>query len=78
VPARPVSLRERITLTIGNTTLPATDIVFAGLAPGGISGVYQINARIGANAPTGDLPVVVTIGGVSSPAGTTIPVRRPL
>jgi uncharacterized protein (TIGR03437 family) len=75
VPARPVPLRERVSVTIGGTTLPAADILYAGLAPGGSSGLYQINVRLAASAPNGDLPVSVSVGGVSSPEGTTIPVR---
>jgi uncharacterized protein (TIGR03437 family) len=76
VPGRQVPLRERITLTIGGTTLAASDIRYVGLAPGSISGLYQINAAIPTAAADGDLPVLLTVGGVSSPAGTTIPVRR--
>jgi uncharacterized protein (TIGR03437 family) len=75
VPSRAVPLRDRITLSIGGTTLAASDILYTGLAPGSISGLYQINARLSASAPNGNLPVILTIGGVSSPAGTTIPVR---
>jgi uncharacterized protein (TIGR03437 family) len=76
VPGRQIPLRERITVTVGGTTVPASDILYAGIAPGSISGLYQINLRLAATAANGDLPVVVTVGGVSSPAGTTIPVRR--
>jgi uncharacterized protein (TIGR03437 family) len=74
-PPRAVPLRERVTVTIGGTTLAAADILYAGLAPGSISGLYQINARIPANAANGNLPVTLAVGGVTSPAGTTIPVR---
>jgi uncharacterized protein (TIGR03437 family) len=76
VPGRQVPLRERISVTVGGTTVPASDILYAGLAPGSISGLYQINLRLSATAADGDLPVIVSVGGVSSPAGTTIPVRR--
>jgi uncharacterized protein (TIGR03437 family) len=76
VPGRQIPLRERITVTVGGTTVPASDILYAGIAPGSISGLYQINLRLSSTADDGDLPVVVTVGGVSSPAGTTIPVRR--
>jgi uncharacterized protein (TIGR03437 family) len=65
-----------VTVSVGGTTLPASDILFVGAAPGLISGLYQINIRIPATVADGDIPVSVQIGGVTSPAGTTIPVKR--
>ena len=50
------------TVTIGNR--PA-QVLFSGLTPGAI-GLYQINLTVAADTPTGDQPIVVTIGGVSS------------
>ena len=65
-----------ITVTIGNTTLSSpNDISYVGLSPTSISGLYQINVKVPPNTPTGDVPVIVTAGGVSSPAGTTIPIQ---
>ena len=76
IPNRISSLQNNATVTVGGTTLPASDILYAGLAPGFISGLYQINIRLPQILAPGEVPVVVTIGGVSSPAGTTIPVRE--
>jgi len=58
------------TVTLGGTNLPVS---FAGLAPGFI-GLYQVNVTIPANAPTGNQPLVITIGGVSSPSAN-LPVQ---
>jgi uncharacterized protein (TIGR03437 family) len=69
-------LRDPITVTIGGLTVPSSDIQFAGTTPGSISGLYQINVRIPATAPDGDVPVSVTMGGITSPAGSTIPIKR--
>jgi uncharacterized protein (TIGR03437 family) len=69
-------LRDALTVTIGGTTVPGSDIQFAGIAPASISGLYQINVKIPATTPDGDIPVSVRIGGVDSPSGTTIPVKR--
>ena len=59
------------------TTLPivtiggvAAAVTFSGLAPGFV-GLYQVNVDVSANAPVGDaVPVVLTIGGVTSNAVT--------
>lgn len=75
-PLSTVRLRDSATVTIGGTTLPAADVQYAGLAPGAITGLYQINVRIPTTATDGDVPIVLRIGGVDSPAGATIPVRR--
>jgi len=55
------------TVTVGG--VPAT-VTFSGLAPG-YTGLYQINVQVPAGAPTGpDIPIVLTIGGVSSNTAT--------
>ena len=63
------------TLTIGGTQIAAADVQYIGLAPQSISGLYQINVKIPDGAADGDLPVVLAVGGVSSP-NATIPVKR--
>ena len=64
-----------VTVTIGGVTLASADVLYAGLSPGSISGLYQLNVRIPVSTPDGDIPVVVSVGGVSSPSGATIPVK---
>jgi uncharacterized protein (TIGR03437 family) len=70
-------LRDPLTVTIGGTTVAVSDIDYAGLTPGSVSGLYQINVKVPASAADGDVPVVLRIGGVESQAGATIPVKRP-
>lgn len=41
------------------------DVSFSGMTPGTV-GLYQVNARIPANAPSGLQPVVITAGGIAS------------
>ena len=48
---------------------------FAGEAPGFVSGVLQINVQVPANAPTGNLPLVVSIGPNSSQQNVTVSVQ---
>ncbi len=77
VPDRVARMRDNITVTFGGLTLASDDVLYAGLSPGSISGLYQINIRIPAATGDGDVQVAVQAGGLSSPAGFTIPVRRP-
>jgi uncharacterized protein (TIGR03437 family) len=51
------------TMTIGSMPAP---ILFIGI-PSGLAGVTQINFTVPSDAPLGVQPVVVTVGGVSSP-----------
>lgn len=76
IPDRASAVRERWTVTVGGTALAASDVLYAGVAPGFISGLYQINIRVPATVADGDVPVTLSSGGVSSPAGTVITVRR--
>ena len=49
---------------------------YAGLSPGSISGLYQINIRIPANTADGNIPVILRIGGQSTQSNAIIPVKR--
>jgi uncharacterized protein (TIGR03437 family) len=48
---------------------------FAGEAPGFVSGVMQVNVQIPANAPSGDVPIMVSVGGNNSQTGVTVRVQ---
>jgi uncharacterized protein (TIGR03437 family) len=62
-PFQPLSTsRTPPEVTIGGR--PAR-VLFSGLAPGFV-GLYQVNAEVAADTPTGIQPVVLTVGGVSS------------
>jgi uncharacterized protein (TIGR03437 family) len=53
---------------------PAT-YQYAGEAPGFVAGTMQLNVQIPSNAPSGALPIVVSIGGNSSQNGVTVSVQ---
>jgi len=53
----------------------ASEVSYFGAAPGLVAGVFQANVRISASAPSGNLPVVVTVGSASSQADLTVAVR---
>jgi uncharacterized protein (TIGR03437 family) len=59
-------------VTIGGS--PA-QMSFYGEAPGLVSGVLQINAIVPSGLPSGDLPLVVSLGGAKSQPGVTISIR---
>ena len=62
-----------VTVTIGGQT--ATPI-YAGAAPAEVAGVMQVNVKIPAGITPGNaVPVAVTVGTASSPAGVTLAVK---
>jgi uncharacterized protein (TIGR03437 family) len=63
---------QPVTVLIGGA--PAS-IQLAGEAPGLVARVMQLNVQIPANAASGNLPVSVSVGGISSPSGVTISVQ---
>lgn len=62
-------LTQPISVAVGNQ--PAV-VSFDGSAPGFVSGVDQLNIQLSPDTPSGAQPVVITIGGVSSPSSVTL------
>ena len=50
------------------------EVLYAGGAPGIVAGLMQINARIPTGAQVGTVPVVITVGAVTSQPGVSIAV----
>jgi uncharacterized protein (TIGR03437 family) len=68
-------LPSNVNLTVTMGGIPC-QTNYAGAAPGLIAGAMQINAQVPAGVtPGASVPVVVTIGGVSSQAGVTLAVK---
>lgn len=65
-------LKQQPSITVGGVPVAPEDVLYAGLSPGSISGLYQLNIRLPKTLPAGDLPVVVTSGGAQSQPGVTI------
>lgn len=72
----PASLTNGVTVTIGSATVATADVLYAGLSPGSISGLYQVNVRIPQGTPNGNVPVSISIGGVQTQTPATIPVQQ--
>jgi uncharacterized protein (TIGR03437 family) len=63
-----------VSVTIGG--MAATNIAYAGTAPQEVYGLFQVNVTVPSGvAPGSSVPVVLTVGGVSSQAGLTMAVK---
>jgi uncharacterized protein (TIGR03437 family) len=49
--------------------------VYAGEAPGLVAGMMQLNVQIPANAASGELPILVSVGGNWRQKGVTVSVQ---
>jgi uncharacterized protein (TIGR03437 family) len=56
------------TVILGGQQIVAANVAYVGVTPGS-PGLYQLNFQVPPGAPDGDLPLVISIGGISSPAG---------
>ena len=62
----------RTTWTVAGQTISPQ---FVGGAPGIVAGVIQVNVQIPTGLTPGPIPVVLQVGGSSSPSGVTIYVQ---
>jgi uncharacterized protein (TIGR03437 family) len=65
-------LTQSVSVTVGGQPATAT---FYGSAPTYVDGVDQLNIQLSPNTPSGAQPVVIAVGGVSSPSTATITVQ---
>jgi uncharacterized protein (TIGR03437 family) len=63
---------QMVTAQVGGIS---ADVIYAGAAPGLTAGVMQVNVRIPTNAPSGNVPITVTVGASSSQPGVTVAIR---
>lgn len=73
VPGSAAQLATPPSLTLGGEAIPAADILYAGISPC-CAGVYQVDFVIPDDVPAGNLPLVITAGGISSPANAYLTV----
>ncbi|HEY1758846.1 MAG TPA: hypothetical protein VGG72_25965 [Bryobacteraceae bacterium] len=62
-----------VSITLGGVEVPSSDIVFAGTGGGASPGIDLITLKVPINVQ-GTQPIVITVGGVSSPTGNTLPI----
>jgi uncharacterized protein (TIGR03437 family) len=58
-----------VTVTFGSTVVSGNSIGYAGFVTGAVAGLYQINVPVPAGLTGGNVPVTISVGGQSSPAG---------
>jgi uncharacterized protein (TIGR03437 family) len=68
------NVTANVTVALGGNPLPAANVLYVGVTPGD-PGLYQLNIQIPPDAPDGDLSLVITVGGVSSPPGAFLTVQ---
>ena len=74
IPRAAAPVTSPVTVRLGELTLASSDVLYAGAAPSQV--IYQLNIRVPAAAPAGNLPVVVSIGSGTTPLGAFLAVRR--
>jgi uncharacterized protein (TIGR03437 family) len=62
-----------VSATVGG--VPVTNIAYAGSVSGLVTGLLQVNITIPSNAPSGNVPVVISIGSAPSQSGLTAVIR---
>ena len=51
------------------------EVLYSGASPGSVAGLLQVNARVPADAPSGNVAVEVQVGTAKSTAGVTVAVK---
>ncbi len=64
-----------VAVALGSVTLDASDVLYAGAAPGEI--ISQLNIRIPSDVQAGNLPILIQVGGIASPPGAFLAVGAP-
>ena len=62
------------TVTAGSVTAP---VISTALTTGS-AGLYQVTIQLPPNVPSGTVPIVASVGGVQTQAGTTIFIAKPI
>jgi uncharacterized protein (TIGR03437 family) len=71
------NMTSTFAVTLGSVTLDATDVLYAGAAPGEL--ISQLNIRIPVGTPAGNQPIQIEIppGGPASPPGAYLAITAP-
>ena len=70
LPGTAAQVTAAVQVSIGGVTLPAAKVLYAGVTQD--AGLYQVNIQLPASVTAGNQPVILTVGGVATPAGTIL------
>jgi uncharacterized protein (TIGR03437 family) len=62
-----------VRVLLNGQALPAANVLYAGATPSS-PGLYQLNLLLPADTPNGDLPLIIEVAGIQSPAGAFLTV----
>jgi uncharacterized protein (TIGR03437 family) len=74
VPTGLASVTAPVSITFGGVTLTQAEILYVGLSQ--FTGLYQVNIQVPAGVPSGKQPLVITVGGMTSPSNAYIAVQN--
>ena len=74
LPSGSAQVTAPVSITFGGVTLDSSDILYVGLSQ--FAGLYQVNIQVPAGVPNGNQPLVITVGGIASPANAFITVQN--
>lgn len=74
IPDRQGAITSPFSITVGGVGLADSDILYAGVSPSSISGLYQFNIRVPLSTASGNVPVVISAGGMTTQATAYLPV----
>jgi len=64
---------RRVSVSIGGVA--ATEITYAGAAPGSVAGAMKVTVRIPQSVASGSIPVILKVGDVTSQPGLMVNVQ---
>ncbi|HZT37145.1 MAG TPA: IPT/TIG domain-containing protein [Bryobacteraceae bacterium] len=67
--AKPIS---PVSVTIGGVS---AQVLYAGSAPASVAGLFQVNVMVPNGVQSGNAPIVITVGSVSSQSGATVAIQ---
>ena len=74
LPSGVAKVTAPVSITFGGVTLSPVGILYVGLSQ--FAGLYQVNIQVPAGVADGNQPLVITVGGVASPANAYITVQN--
>lgn len=63
-----------VSITFGGVTLSPSDILYVGISQ--FAGLYQVDIQVPSSVPDGNQQLVITVGGVASPANAFVTVQN--